>query len=321
MALKSADLSSLPPLHVANAVMDDPVALNRMWDEDGYLFFRDVIDKEAIVGLVKVYMDALIGLGVVDADATSPIWNGKNIHEFPFKIEHIEKSKIWESFARQPSVRAMASRVFQADPYFLPMTEYRVTPPGPPNEGDALLFRHQDAFLNAGIPFRVFWIPISDIDARAGGLVIAEGWHKRGFVHDPNDYPKYAIPAETIPDSAWRRSDYHPGDVLVFNVMTPHSGAWNCSGTFRCSMDLRVMKSSDTRPIIGAVADVEVDSISIRDEKNTVTRLKVAETSMIRGANRMPVSSRAAMQVELPLGTRVIAGHADGVITCIRPER
>lgn len=321
MTLKSADLKNLKPLHEANAFLDDTKTLDRMWAEDGYLFFRDVIDQDAIAELKKVYIDALIELGVVDAGATEPIWNGANVDGFPFKIGQIEKSKIWERFSSHPSVQALGARVFHDEPHFLPMTEYRVTPPGPSNEGDALLFRHQDAFLNAGIPFRVFWIPVSDADAAAGGLVVAEGWNKRGFVHDPDDYPKYAIPADTIPDTDWRRSDYHPGDVLVFDVMTPHSGAWNCSGTFRCSMDLRVMKASDTHPIIGAVAGVEADCISIRDDNNIVTRLTVTQTSMIRGANRMPVSSRAAMPIELPVGTRVLAGHLDGAITCIRPER
>ena len=321
MTLKSVDLQGLQPLHVANPYLDDPQSLNRMWKEDGYLFFRDVIDKDAIADLQKTYLDALIDLGVIDTGSTEPLWNGANLDGFPFKIEQIEKSKIWQRFVEHPSVRELAARVFQDEPCFLPMTEYRVTPPAPKTEGDALLFRHQDAYLNAGIPFRVFWIPVSDIDAEAGGLVIAEGWNKRGFVHDPDDYPKYAIAAETIPDNAWRRSDYHPGDVLVFDVMTPHSGAWNASNTFRCSMDLRVMKASDTRPIIGAIANVGPDSISIRDDGGAVTRLSVAETSMIRGANRMPVTSRAAMSAELPAGTRVLVGHAKGVITCVRPER
>lgn len=321
MTLKSADLKKLKPLHEANAFLDDPKALDRMWAEDGYLFFRDVIDKDAIADLKKTYIDALVELGVVDAGATEPIWNGSNVDDFPFKIEQIEKSKIWERFSKYPSVRALGAKVFHDDPLFLPMTEYRVTPPGPPNEGDALLFRHQDALLNAGIPFRVFWIPVSDADAAAGGLIVAEGWNRRGLVHDPDDYPKYAIPEHTIPDADWRRSDYHPGDVLVFDVMTPHSGAWNCSNTFRCSMDLRVMKSSDTHPIVGAVASVEPDSISIRDDKGVVTRLAVTKDSLIRGAHRMKISSPAAMQAELPVGTRVLVGHDKGAITCVRPER
>ena len=321
MTLKSADLKRLKPLHVATPYVDDPATLNKMWEEDGYLFFRDVLDKDAIAEVTQTYVKALVGLGVVDAGGTEPLWNGANTDNFPFKIEEIEKSKIWERFIRHPSVQAFAARIFQDEPHWLPMTEYRVTPPRPPEESDVLLFRHQDACQNAGIPFRVFWIPVSEADADTGGLVVAEGWHKRGLVHDPNDYPSYGILAETIPDEDWRRSDYHPGDVLVFNAMTPHSGTSNCSHTFRCSMDLRVMKASDPRPVIGEVFSVGPDSVTIRDKAGVITRLAATQDSIIRGGSRMKISSLAALQAELPVGMRVVVSHAEGAIICIRPER
>ena len=321
MTLKTADLKHLKPLHVATPYVDDPATLNRMWDEDGYLFFQDVFDKDAIGEVTQTYVNALVELGMVDAGETKPVWNGASTANFPFKVEQIEKSRIWERFVKDASVQGLAARLFQGDTYWLPMTEYRVTPPEPPKEGDALLFRHQDAFMNRGIPFRVFWTPVSELDADTGGLVVAEGWHKRGFVHDPNDLPYYGIAAGTIPDDDWRRSDYHPGDVLVFNVMTPHSGTSNASNTFRCSMDLRVMKASDPRPIIGEVFSVGPDSVTLRDDAGVTTTLAATQDSLIRGGNRMKISSLAALQAELPVGMRVVVSHADGVIVCVRPER
>ena len=61
----------------------------------------------------------------------------------------------------------------------------------------------------------------------------------------------------------------HKGSIVYeryFGVMTPHSGAKNCSQQFRCSMDLRVMPASGHRPIIGEVTAVGADSVTVRDQ-------------------------------------------------------
>jgi len=183
------------------------------------------------------------------------------------------------------------------------------------------MFRHQDQLLNAGIPFLVCWVPLSTIDARAGGLALAEGWHKHGFVHDPDDYPRFEIAIDTIPDEAWRRSDCRPGDVIFFSRMIPHSGIRNFSDRFRLSLDIRVMRASDHRPFIGQIAAVGMNSVTVEDAHGRRLTLKIEEDSVVRDAKGKKLASNKAVQADLTIGAQVVVGYESGVVRSIRPQR
>ena len=323
MTITSRDLAGLKPLREANNWLNDPEALDRMWREDGYLFFRNVLNKTDLADVRRTYLDVLIDLGAINADAEEPVCNGADLSDFPFKLDGLIQSRIWEKLASRPSFVDLASRVMGDSPYFLPMTEYRADPPRSDiPEADALLFRHQDGLNNYGIPFYIFWVPVFDMDARRGGLVMAEGWNRRGFIHDPEDRPHFGIADNTVPNSAWRRSDYRAGDVLVFDIMTPHSGVANYSDRFRCSLDIRGMRASDkNRPIIGAIDAVAPDQVSIRTDDGILHKLTINAESKVRGKNRAPISSRESIAEEVPIGMRVIASHVNGILQVLRDER
>lgn len=316
-------IKHMKPLKEANAYLDDPEKLKAMWLEDGYLFLRDVFDKHAIGKAKKGFLDALKGYGVIDQDATEPVWNGKDLSDFPFKIQALIDSTVSEDLSAHPKTKDIAARVLGEEAFFLPMTEYRVTPPQPKEnaEGDVMMYRHQDCLLNAGIPFMVCWTPTSHITAEAGGLVVAEGYHKHGFLHNRDDFPMYKIEVDTIPDDAWRRSDYHPGDALFFSIMVPHSGAKNYSNTFRCSMDIRLMAAKGNRPIIGSIVEASPDFLKVRDGNGQVQVLRIDDKSMIRGSDRTPVPSRAQLKEMLPPGLPVMASHRNGVVRGVRLPR
>lgn len=323
MTITSRDLASLKPLREANEWLNDPEALNRRWQEDGYLFFRNILDKSDLAEVRRSYLDALIDLGAIDPGAEEPIWNGADISNFPFKIDWLIKSRVYERLAARPSFVNLASRILGDTPYILPMTEYRADPPHKEDpKADAMYFRHQDGLNNYGIPFYIFWVPVFDMDAQHGGLLMAEGWNHRGFVHDPEDRPHFGIADNTVPDADWRRSDYRAGDVLVFDIMSPHSGFANHSNRFRCSLDIRAMRASDkARPIIGAITAVAPDQLSIRTDDGAIHSLKIDGESKVRGKNRAPISSREAIAQEVPIGMRVVASHANGVLQVLRDER
>ncbi len=320
--LDADKIQKLKPLQEANAYLNDPEALKAMWLRDGYLFFRDIFDKDAVAAAKKGFLDALKGYGVIDQDATEPTWNGADLSTFPFKIPALIESTVSEDFSSNPVTTMVASKVLGEAPFFLPMTEYRITPPQPKPEGDIMMYRHQDCLLNAGIPFVVCWTPMSHIDAKAGGLVVAEGYHRKGFLHNPADFPTFPIGVDVIPDEDWRRSDYHPGDALFFSVMLPHSGAKNFSNTFRCSFDIRVMSASGNRPIIGDIVEATADYLVVRDKaKNEVHKLVIDEHSMIRGYDRTPVPTRDQLKDMLPPGLPVMASHRNGVVRGVRMPR
>lgn len=319
--LTLSKLNDVEPLHTANDCLDDPARLKARWDEDGYLFFRGVLDQDAVARAQAGCVKALVDMGVVDPGATEPVWNGRSLDGFPFKIPALERSRIWQDFVAAPPIKDFVARVLGEEAYFLPMTEYRVTPPEPENDDNVLMFRHQDQLLNAGIPFLVCWVPLSTIDRRAGGLAVAEGWHKRGFVHDPDDYPRFEIGIDTIPDEAWRRSDCRPGDVLFFSRMVPHSGVRNFSDRFRVSLDIRVMRASDHRPIVGQITAVGSDTVTVEDAHGGRVTLKVDEDSVVRDPKGKKLASNKALQAELTVGTQAVVAYESGVVRLIRPQR
>ena len=171
-----------------------------------------------------------------------------------------------------------------------------------------------------GIPFRVCWVPFADIPASAGGLTIAPGVNKRGYLHDRNQPPKYPIPAGAIPDSDWARPDvYHRGDVVIFSEQTPHAGLPNQSDVFRLSMDIRFSRKADPQPVVGVLIAVGDGSITLDTGEEHVT-LSVDERSYLRlkdGA-QLPV---AEMREFLPLGERMMAGRDGDRALVVRPTK
>jgi hypothetical protein len=214
-------------------------------------------------------------------------------------------------------VHAVFARILGDAPWWVPMPVCRVVPPMPGQGGDPLLMPHQDGFHNRGLGFQVAWIPLMEIDEACGGLAVAEGWHRRGFIHDQTDAPHYRVTASPVPEDDWRRADYAPGDLLLFDIMTPHSGLANRSDRFRLSVDLRVLPASGHLPLIGPVVSVSPDAVTIRADSGDVT-LAIDEESFLRPFSQLPVT-RAELPAVVPLGHRVIAGHADGRVTVLRP--
>ena len=85
--------------------------------EDGYLYFRDVLDHGAIARLKQKYMDVLVAMGVVDAGAEEPIWNGADLSDFPVKIEALHDAKVWESFVAEPAIHDFFEGLLGAEPF------------------------------------------------------------------------------------------------------------------------------------------------------------------------------------------------------------
>src|SRR5690606_19276163 len=178
------DLRNMKPLRVANHTVGTPAETLAMMEEDGYVYFRDVFDQGAVGRLRQRYMDVLVDWGVVDAGASEPVWNGADLSTFPVKIEPLHEARVWEEFVSDPAVDAFFTRLLGSPPFWLEITEYRITPPGATLPEDPFFGRHQDAFYNMGMECFTCWIPLMEIDERIGGLAVIPGLHKGDFFHD-----------------------------------------------------------------------------------------------------------------------------------------
>jgi ectoine hydroxylase-related dioxygenase (phytanoyl-CoA dioxygenase family) len=310
----------MPPLVPANAALGDHAALDAIWDREGYLFFQDVLDHEAIAEIRRAYLKVLQDMGVIDADATEPVWNGKDLANFPVKIEPLHDIKIWERFAENPKINAFFRKLLGAEPFWLPIVEYRIFPPLSKRPDDPFFGRHQDGFYNGDLDCRTCWVPLSDVSADMGGIAMASGMHKQGYIHDTADAPQYPIPDDAIPQSAWRRSEYHPGDVVVFNRWIPHTGMHNYSNRFRLSMDVRVMPATGDLPVWGEVVAFTPERIEVRNHDGELIALTIDENTYSRWTSGKRISTEELMGL-IPPGDGVLA-FRDGLrATMLRPPR
>jgi hypothetical protein len=105
----------------------------------------------------------------------------------------------------------------------IPIGEYVFTWPGKANTWSGV---HQDGQASAGMEFLVFWVPLMRVTDEIGGLTIAPGMHKAGSLtpNGPGAGPgdSVMLPTDLIPPESWAWTEYHPGDLLIFDRYTPH---------------------------------------------------------------------------------------------------
>ena len=223
-------------------------------------------------------------------------------------------------FRGRAAIDAFFQNLLEGPVFWVPIVEYRITPPTGHAWPDPWIGRHQDGFANEGIAFRTCWVPLMEIGALEGGLAMAEGQHNRGYLHDPNDAPQYPIPREALDDDVWRRSDYRPGDLVMFNTRIPHAGMPNYSNRFRMSLDIRVMPASGDLPLVGTVREITTDKIVIDNHDGRTVGLSMDADTYCRGVAGRRIPTEEMFQ-HLSVGDLAMASQSQGHAILVRPQR
>lgn len=308
-------------LKTANDALGDREALGRIWNQHGYWFFRDVLDKAALGAMRDEYMRELKALDFVSADASEPVWTGRSLETFPAKFEALHQRRVWQTFVESPKVRAFFEDVLNDEIYWLPMDYYRVVAPKNPDDGPNIAV-HQDGVTNPGIDFVTCWMPLMDVDRQVGGLFVADGHHGYGYMHMIDG--RCQFPDRTIPDGCWRTADYRPGDVVIFAPSTPHFGQSNSSGRFRLSLDIRAVRRSSRLPVVGTVRSISTDHVVIHNQDGADVALRLNDKTFVyarvpNSPNPTVVGRERAPQA-MPPGERVMATEHDGLALVLRPQ-
>lgn len=329
--IESANGDTLPmcDFTVSNHLLGDPEALEAAWDRDGYWFFRGVLDKGAVDRLRGVYIETLRDLKVIDPSRDdAAIYNGASLEGFPIKNDGnptgdplLDKHPM-KAFTQDPAIIEFFTDLLGGAPYFVPNTEYHAAPPKTDHSGPRFNYVHCDGANNKGLPLKICWIPLAEIDERTGGLALTEGLHKPRM----NDFPRppEGIRADDVPADAWRRTVYQPGDLLVFSLESPHSGLANRSkDVFRLSCDVRVMKASENVPMVGKVAAVDHNAITVTDDAGKSDTFRLNEDTFCRISRGrltgMPLEL-AEIPEKLNIGDPVYVASNRGTATFIRPQ-
>jgi ectoine hydroxylase-related dioxygenase (phytanoyl-CoA dioxygenase family) len=307
---------AMKELAAVNGLLDDPEALEKFWSDNGYLFLKDVLDHAVLSEVRAVIVEALTARGVGVEEDEDFIWSGKPFDDLPRYPEDIYARQPARNFVSAPSVNAVLMKVLREQPFWIPISTYRFTPPS--EDPAAKLFVHQDGYFNQGIPFRICWIPLVEIDERIGGIAVAPGYHKRGFLHDSTQPPRFPIPDDAIDPADWHRAEWDIGDLLVMDRRTPHVGLSNTSDRVRLSMDVRVIRASDPeRPLVGTIAAIDPNSVTICEPSGETTLVVDSETYLRkRRGDRIPLEDLAS---SYQVGEEAMVAHAGGRALVIRP--
>jgi ectoine hydroxylase-related dioxygenase (phytanoyl-CoA dioxygenase family) len=286
----------------SSSLISQPLALRERFDRLGYIFVRGIVDLDWIAWARGCYKEVLAAQGLVDPAVEAPVWTGKR-PERPPSCDSLG-DKVWRKFISQSPANDVVAKVLGEKPYWLPIVRHRCTLPSEPLalEADPVPLRHQDGFFNAGLDFMICWLPLMDIPRDRGGLAIAVGMHKKGYLHDTVE--PFKIPREAIPQQTWSTTHFRPGDLLMFHRAIPHAGLANHTDQVRLSMDIRVLPESAARPIIGKVKSVDTDSVLIHTDEDQDVRVSVTAETFIRNMNP---SVRVELKSIAYEGARVLA--------------
>lgn len=308
-------------LRESNDLIGNREALDEAWNRDGYLFFRNVLDQEAVARLRQAYVDELEALDIVEPSNATIRYNGNSMDDlprFPRGIQALFDKAPWRKFVAEPKIDAFIQQLLGDKPYWVPVVGYRVAPPEDSLENDRFTYVHQDGFFNPGIPFVNCWIPLTDVDDKVGGIAVAEGCHKANF-HDWDNPPRFTVPVGAIPRDAWRRADYHPGDLLMLHLDVPHSGISNVSGDrFRLSLDIRMLPASGEVPAIGRVVEIDSSRVVIKDFEDHLLTFDIDEKTYCRalGPDRLTPDQ---IPVHIKPGNEIIVAGEGRHASVVRP--
>ena len=245
----------------------DGTVLRERLSEDGYIFLRDVLDKQVLLHVQEVIADELHRLDAIDADGD------RSAHPFParpglslYKVVDGISQDERRALARQPALHAIFHAIFgeEAKPF-----EYSWPRIAGPGRSEA---PHSDwVYMRRGTP-RVYsaWIPLMDLPLSHGPLMILENSHhdnphtgrylrmdadKLGyfdaarfkhcaFVHGG----RYSRRPDRVREefgTRWLSTDYRLGDVIIFSTRGLHATLDNRSKGFRMSIDVRFQPARD----------------------------------------------------------------------------
>ncbi len=266
---------TLARFELSNDLLEDHSRLQRRYEEDGYLFFRDVLDQASVASVRDDFIRVLADQGVVEGGLAIPRATGVG-------VEAVDDNELYAltsylELCESDALRDLLRKVFGEEVfifrgtnirYAIPHDDLHVTPP------------HQDHFfVGPNDDFRTVWIPLMNIEESIGGLAVARGSHRSGLrdhveQEDAESYvflgrKQKGVPLATV-EEEWLTAGYEPGDVLVLHSHAVHRALPNRSDLVRLSLDARCQPSRT--PITFQAAHTMLEQRQFRADVQALAR-------------------------------------------------
>lgn len=241
-------------------LLADPPALRARLADDGYLFLRGVLDRDAVRAARREVFERLHAVGEVKAPPEDGIFTGESRRA---ELEP-DRGRFWRSVSTGPELRAMshAGRIATVmDAVFGERArpqDYLFLRAGVRGRATDLHYDYP-FFTRAHDRVCTVWTPIGDVPVSDGPLVVVEGSHRYRDLIDPmighdisvNPERRAAFGSDAIDFAASRgtrllTADFAAGDVIVFGMYIAHGSIDNRSpiDRVRLSCDVRWQPAS-----------------------------------------------------------------------------
>ena len=253
------------------ALLDDHAALDRFYEDNGYLFFKHALSPESVArARDEMLAIAADNYGLVEKGDPTAQWTGKPLGEF--SEEGPEFAGISKRLIEDPSNQDFLTKVMGEPACMVPNVQYRIYPPNGP-----VTMVHQDGFYSPGIQnYRPIWTALVDCPREVGGLMVAVGQHKRGYFHNLAKSTPFPIPEGFIDPDSWTTTDYEAGDVLVVHPYSPHAAMPNTSNQLRVTFDTRVQAASNPAAFSATVTSATPHSVTVTADDESIGEVTLA---------------------------------------------
>ena len=237
--------------------------LRQSLNDNGYLFLRNVIEKNDITKARNDIFEKLKNVDELEDPFTEGIWSGRS------KRDELHKNRgvFWENVSNTISLRKITngnnlksvfSRIFGISSIGFDFIFLRAV------SGGKFTHMHCDAgfFTRKTQKVLTCWLVFTDITIDKGPLFIIEGSHKfsdiktkyKGFDVDIHKHMKATIDKDPIAFAQQRNSklltaQFHPGDALIFGMYSVHGTFENYAkdNKIRLTCDIRFQPNNELR--------------------------------------------------------------------------
>ncbi len=238
---------SLTPFRISNDLLDDGPGLRARMADEGYLFFKGLQDREALLSLRRSTLEILREAGWIRADA--PLMDGiaqiehrctEGDVKYAATYHKVWKQEAFHTIGHAPEVMEVMGRIMDADVFSHPQKICRIWFPQFTEHTTPV---HQD-FVHFQGNYETYtcWTPLGDCPMELGGLAVVPGSHKVNKVLDHH----FSLGAGQLNVTAdayageWHSNDYEVGDCLMFHSLTLHRALPNeTADRLRLSLDNR----------------------------------------------------------------------------------
>ncbi|MEC9092233.1 MAG: phytanoyl-CoA dioxygenase family protein [Planctomycetota bacterium] len=240
----------------SNDALNDATELRHRLEQDGYLFFRRLIEPDRLWDLRKEMLEVMQSCGwilpgthLMDGITVDGVQCTEGDLEYSHVYHQVYKLQSFHEVAHCPEVMSTVETIRGCQ--MLPQPQ-KVARLWFPKFTDHTTPTHQDFVHFQGSSDNLTcWSPIGDCPHELGGLAILKGSHKvnrvlnhhfslgAGSLHvDPTEHVELG--------DQWLTTDYQAGDTLVFPALTVHKALPNLTeDRLRISLDNRYQRVSE----------------------------------------------------------------------------